>query len=79
MLAAFGLVRAIAIADSLQAAASHQGVRVLDFGSAAFETVIGPAALEAGESMLVFGLAAAAVEPALPTGFVKHTSTRITD
>lgn len=69
-LAAFGLVRGIAMADSLQAAASQQGVSVLDFSPAAFDTVIGPSSLAAGESMLVFGFAAAALELALQRGIV---------
>lgn len=73
-MAAFGLVRGIAVADSLQAAASQRGVSVLDFSAAAFETVIGPSALAAGESMLVFGFAAVALEVALQRGIVAEIS-----
>lgn len=53
VVAAFGLVRAAAAADMLQSA-STQGPFALE--------VIGTSALYAGQSVLMFGFAAAAIE-----------------
>ncbi|KAF5836077.1 hypothetical protein DUNSADRAFT_6497 [Dunaliella salina] len=61
---AFGLVRAGSAADVLQATSS--------VGPFDLDTVIGPAALYAGESMLLFTFAAAVVEKAFDLGLVKR-------
>lgn len=58
-------VRGLAYADAAQVSASAAG------GSPVDVSVIGGSALAAGESMLTFGFAAAAVEFAIKGGLVK--------
>ena len=58
-------VRGMAYADAAQLSASTAG------GSPVDAQVLGSSALAAGESMLTFGFAAAAVEAALRAGYVK--------
>lgn len=62
-MAAFGLVRAAAAADMLQSA-STQGPFALE--------VIGTSALYAGQSVLMFGFAAAAIEVTAARGQVRR-------
>lgn len=61
---AFGLVRAAAGGDMLQ--------RTAEAGPLDFNTVIGPAALYTGESMILFAFASAAVEVAFRQGLVQR-------
>ena len=61
---AFALVRAGAVADLLQQTSAS--------GSFSIEEVIGPAALYAGQSVLIFGFAAAAIEAAMTKGFISR-------
>ncbi|CAL8471336.1 g10878 [Coccomyxa elongata] len=63
--AAFGMVRGLAYADAAQVTASSAGSSPLDAG------VLGASALAAGESMLTFAFAAAAVEAAVRTGLLR--------
>lgn len=65
--AAFGLVRAIGGADALQAASTRAGGSPLDLAS-----VIGPAALGAGQAVLGAAFAAAAVEAGFRAGWVSR-------
>lgn len=58
-------VRGLAYADAAQVSASSAG------GSPVDAAVIGSSALAAGESMLTFGFAAAALELAMDRGFVE--------
>jgi hypothetical protein len=58
-------VRGLAYADAAQVASSVAG------GSPVDAAVIGTSALSAGESMLIFGFAAAAVELAMKEGHVR--------
>ncbi|KAL6756299.1 hypothetical protein V8C86DRAFT_2649877 [Haematococcus lacustris] len=64
VVAAFGLVRAAAAADVLQASSS---AGPLDVGMA-----VGPGALYAGQSMLLFAFAAVALELAFSKGWVRR-------
>ncbi|GLC41396.1 hypothetical protein PLESTB_001015900 [Pleodorina starrii] len=67
VVAAFGLVRASGAADVLQATAASAG------GDGPLSlAVVGPAALYALESMLLFGFASVAVEAAFGQGFLKR-------
>ncbi|PNH03293.1 hypothetical protein TSOC_010662 [Tetrabaena socialis] len=68
LVAAFGLVRTTGAADVLQAAAAGAG----GDGSPLSLAVIGPAALYALESMLLFGFASVAIEAAFSQGFLKR-------
>ena len=63
VVSAFGLVRAASAADILQLS-SAEGPFSID--------VVGKAALYAGESMLLFGFAAAAIEAGFQKGFIKR-------
>lgn len=58
-------VRGLAYADAAQVTASSAGSSPLDAG------VLGASALAAGESMLTFAFAAAAVEAAVRTGLLR--------
>jgi hypothetical protein len=61
---AFALVRAGAVADLLQQTSGS--------GPFSIEEVIGPAALYAGQSVLLFGFAAAAIEAAMSRGLISR-------
>lgn len=58
-------VRGLAYSDALQSTAADSGSPPLS------TSVIGASALAAGESLLTFGFAAAAVEAAIRAGIVK--------
>ncbi len=58
-------VRGLAYSDALQSSAASAG------GAPVTASVAGASALAAGESMLTFGFAAAAVEAAIRAGVVK--------
>lgn len=64
VVAAFGLVKALGAADVIQATADASDVLSAD--------VVGNAALYAGQCMLLFGFAAAAVEAGFSNGWVKR-------
>jgi hypothetical protein len=74
--AAFGLVRAAGGLDMLQRSAAAAGTSGSSSGGGweplLSPAVLGPAALYAGQSMLVFGFAAAAVEFAFRSGLVRR-------
>lgn len=65
VVAAFGLVRGLAIADVLQYNAAEAGSAIFTAAT------ISKGAISAGESMLTFGFAAAALEFAFARGFLK--------
>lgn len=58
-------VRGLAYSDALQSSAANEGNAPIS------ASVIGASALAAGESVLTFGFAAAALEAAIRAGFVK--------
>ncbi len=62
-------VRGLAYADAAQVTASTAGSSPLD------ASVVGASALAAGESMLTFAFAAAAVEAAVRTGLLRPVRT----
>ncbi|KAK9819641.1 hypothetical protein WJX72_000632 [[Myrmecia] bisecta] len=65
VIAAFGLVRGLAQAETIQETAAKAGNSILS------ADVLGQAALVAGESMLTFGFAAVAMEIALRQGYLR--------
>lgn len=71
MVAAFGLVRAAAAADLLVQSSPDSPLSI--------DAVIGPAALYAAQSMLVFGFAAAALEAGFQMGWLKRFPGSATD
>ncbi|KAF8060561.1 hypothetical protein HT031_004738 [Scenedesmus sp. PABB004] len=66
VVAAFALVKAAGAADALQAGAAADGAAPLS------AEVLGTAALYAGQSMLLFGFAAAALEAGFANGLVRR-------
>lgn len=65
VVAAFGLVRGLAVADVLQNNAAETGSAIFT------ASTISQGAIAAGEAMLTFGFAAAALEFAFARGFLK--------
>ncbi len=71
VVAAFGLVRAAAAGDILQVSSAY--------GPLDLQAVIGPGALYAGQSVLLCGFAAGALEFAFTNGWVRRFGQQATE